>query len=700
MRGEDKHLAAWLVAGDGTTSRPAVALHTELSAVLPRAMIPSRFAWITALPLTTNGKVDKRSLPEPGPDTDEGVAARNTGEQQVAEVFAAVLRRATVPVSANFFDLGGDSLRLLQVAAELNKRGLRVDIATLYRAPTVAAIAAGLDASWDADQSPVSGPAPLLPAQAWFLRNFRGNRSYFNQSVLLRVRCRLEEAELQAALDQLLQHHDALRARIAGDERHTWQEFGIGPARAVLRVHELRDDSAPETAMQHHAELLQRSLDVDAGRMLAAALFRLPGTDALLLTISHLAVDVVSWRILIEDLSSLLAAQRDGRELRLPSKTHSVQTWAEHQARAAASPALKAERSFWAAMLRDVQAGPLPGLISARVETTLTLDADEAAAILRAGPAAEPMLLAAFARALSASAHGAPPVITLEGHGREPVAEGLDVSRTVGWFTSLFPVRFDFTALEWKAAVAEVVRVLAAVPNRGAGFGLLANASGSAARLCLPPGGASFNYVGEVAAPAEDAIFLPEAASLGAPVDPDSRALFAMDLLASIREGTLVLHLSHDPAVLPATAARQVLRAMRADILTPVPAPQVSRAPSRPYVARGADEQPLTLNPGRSGVVAAMPPLFGYGAAFRNLGEALDTASFCLFDFLEADDRINRYVRAVQREAAGRPVAVLGYSGGGNLGYAVTQALEAAGTCGIRADPAGRAGEATSRRTG
>ena len=682
----DTYLAAWLVAADGAGPQSAAALRTALSAVLPRALIPSRFAWIGAMPLTVNGKVDQRGLPAPGPEAEEGLAPRTPAEQQVAAVFAAVLRRTTVPVEASFFDLGGDSLRLLQVAAELNKRGLRVDIASLYRAPTVAAVAATLDLTGEADQGPVSGPAPLMPAQAWFLRRYEGNRNHFNQSVLLQARIPLDEAWVQAGLDQLVAHHDALRAGIVGDERRIWQEFGMGPAHVVLRVHDFRDDLAPDAAMQRAADLVQRSLDIGAGRMLAVALFRLADGDALFLAAHHLAVDVVSWRILIEDLSGLLAALRDGRTPRLPRRTCSVQAWAEHQARATGSAALEAERPFWSTMLADAP-DRVAGPISSRCQAVLAVPPTQAAAVLELGQVAQPVLLAAFARALSAGINEAAPVIVLEGHGREPVAEGLDVSRTVGWFTSLFPVRLELVGRSWEEAVAETVQVLHAVPNRGLGFGLLAGAAAEpgdgAGRLCLPAGCASFNFVGVIAAPAEDTVFLPSAANLGQAVDEGSRALFAMDLLASVRQGELVIELSHDPAVLSPAQARALLDAMRQDITTATASRHIDLAPSRPYVARGADEQPLILNPARPGIVAAMPPLFGYGAAFRNLGEALDIGTLCLFDFLEAEDRIARYVRAiervVQRAASGRKLAVLGYSGGGNLGYALTQGLEEAG---------------------
>jgi non-ribosomal peptide synthase protein (TIGR01720 family) len=387
--------------------------------------------------------------------------------------------------------------------------------------------------------------------------------------------------------------------------------------------------------------------------------------------IHHLAVDAVSWRIILDDLAAALDATRHGRSPMLPPKTHSFRDWAEHQARAALSPALATERAGWAAVCRE--ANDLPS-DTVRNQITHTRQ------VMAAQRSPEPVLLAAFARALWR--HGiitGPAVITLEAHGRENIVEGLDVSRTVGWFTSLYPVRLDLADLTGEAAVAAAQLALATVPNRGTGFGMLAELT-PAPELQRPPGGIGFNYLGRIAVPAGSDLFEPTLASLGDPVDPDSLRPFAIDLLASIQDDALHLLLSHGPTALNAAAGAQVIDTI-VDELRRLPAAEPSIPPAvRPYIVRVADDVPLQLHPDRPHALFAMPPLFGYGAAFRNVGERLTDVAFHAFDFIEGDDRIARYVHAIRTHAAGRPLTMLGYSGGGNLAFAVTKGLEMAGT--------------------
>ncbi|WP_158923914.1 non-ribosomal peptide synthetase [Acidisphaera sp. S103] len=674
----DRHLVAWLVRRDGIEPPSSEAIRGRLAETLPSAQVPAHIVWLDAFPRTVNGKIDQAALPMPAvADAVDHAPPRTDDEALLAEVFAQVLGVERVGIHQNFFELGGDSIRLLQVTAELGRRQRRIAIAEVYRHPTVAGLAAEMQAGEiGAEQGLIVGPAPLTAAQAWFFRTYRGNRNHFNQSVLLRVRGRLDVDGLETAMRVVVRHHDALRISIAARDGGWRQHFGDVPGGPIASLIDLRDTADADAEMSRHAEVVQRGLDLAAGRVVAAVLCRLPRQDAVLLVIHHLAVDAVSWRIVLDDLAVALDAGRQGRVLQLPPKTHAFRDWAEHQARAALSPALAAERAGWAAVCRI--ADDLPsGIVRDRVSHTRRIVESS----LMAGQRnLEPVLLAAFARALRRhKVVSGPAVVTLEAHGRENIVEGLDVSRTVGWFTSLYPVRLDLAGLTGDAAVAAVRRALEAVPNRGAGFGMLAELT-PAPELQRLPGGIGFNYLGRIAAPAGSDLFEPGLASLGDPVDPGSLAPFAIDLLASIEDDTLNLILSHGTAVLDAAVGEQVIGTI-VDELCRLPAAGSAMPPAvRPYIGRVADDVPLRLHPDRPHAVFAMPPLFGYGAAFRNVGEQLTNVAFHAFDFIEGDDRITRYVRAIRAHAGGRPLTMLGYSGGGNLAFAVAKGLEDAGT--------------------
>lgn len=667
--GAERHLIAWVLPRPGATPPEESALRARLASTLPRAMLPRRIVPVAALPRTVNGKIDRDALPEPISPADEADAPRNAEEAILAEIFARALGLPAIGIHADFFELGGDSIRLLQVTAELGRRGLAIDIGEAYRTPSVAALAASLRQRTDAaDQAHAVGPAPLTATQAWFFRGFTGNQSHFNQSALLRARKRIDPAALREALGALLAQHDALRLRIEvvdGRRRMVFPPPGAPPA---LAVHDLREDPAAEAAMTGRAEALQRGLDIADGPVMAAALFRLPAQDALLIAIHHLAVDAVSWRILVEDLCAALRDAAEGRDIALPARTHSFRDWAIQQARIASTTTLAAEYPHWEAICRDAVALPT-GKGRATHHAVLSASA-------LTGTGTEAALLAAYAAALAPRLGLESLVVMLEGHGRAPIAEGLDVGRTVGWFTSLYPLRLAPTG-----AVADARASLAAVPNRGVGFGILAELSPQGAALRLPPGGIAFNYLGDIGAPAAMDLFEPEIDSLGEPVDPEAPAPFAIDLLASLRGGSLHLALSHDTATLTPEAGGAVLAAMGAWLSGAMAeaGPSAARAPFTPYLARVADDAPLVLNAAAPVAVFAMPPLFGYGAAFRGLGERLPGAAFHAFDFIESEDRVDRYVAAIRARLAGRPFLLLGYSGGGNLGFAVARAATEAG---------------------
>jgi len=679
-RGEeaDRHLVAWIAPRVGKAQPSVSALRARLAATLPRAMVPRHLVWVPALPRTVNGKIDRAALPEPqpGPEAPDDVP-QGPQEATLAEAFARVLGRERVGRHDDFFEFGGDSIRLLQLTIELRRQGFAFDIAEAYQGPSVAALAARLRRLAPiADQGPVIGQAPLAAPQAWFLRHAGNSANHFNQAALLRLTRRVTPWAIQAGLEAVRHHHDALRMRIVADGCRQWMEFDPPGPPPALDVIDLGEHPAADEAMEAHAQAMQRSLDVARGRMLAAALFRLREDDALFLVIHHLCVDAVSWRILLEDLGAAIEAAEAGRPLSLPPKTHAFRDWSEQQARIASSTALAAEREYWEATLRDAMVLPRGPERRRRAQRSRWRLAEFTA------PAAisEPALLAAFARALAPRLGCTSMVVTLEGHGREPIAEGLDVTRSVGWFTSLYPVRLEPNAAVGVEAVAAVAHRLAEVPNRGVGYGILAELGGVGAALRPMLGGVAFNYLGEVGAPAGTGLFAAGIGSLGDIVNPDATALFNIDLLASRQGETLHLTLTHDPEILSEATAAAVLDAMRTWLaslvgLTPFPA----QSTVRPYIRRVADDAPLVLGAGGRNLVFAMPPLFGYGAAFRNFAALLPDTEFHAFDFFEDEHRVERYVEAVRTAMAGRPAVVLGYSGGGNLGFAVAKAATRAG---------------------
>ncbi|HEY2291009.1 MAG TPA: amino acid adenylation domain-containing protein [Thermoanaerobaculia bacterium] len=559
--GSDRSLVAYVVGAEGED------LRAFLRGRLPEAMVPSFFVPLAALPLNANGKVDRRTLPAPQPPAVAAAAEalpRSPREERLAAIWREVLGLAEVGVHDNFFQLGGDSILSIQIVARARREGLLLTPRQIFEHQTVAELAAvaaaeGSTASAAEEQGPVAGEAPLTPIQRRFFAEERQQPGRFNQAVLLVPRERLAAPALAAALDRLAAHHDALRLRFL-EEGDGWRQTHAPAAPVPLLEADLR--GMPAGALEAAAEQLQSGLDLARGPLFTAALFRLAGGDRLLLTAHHLVVDGVSWRLLLEDLAALY----EGRDL--PPKTTSWKRWAELLAAHARSAGAAAELPYWLSL---PAVPPLPcdlagGGAPARASVAVELGAAATRALLQEVPEVyrtqvNDLLLAALARAFAAWTGEGTLLVDLEGHGREEIFPDADLSRTVGWLTTVFPVALTLPPGDGaREAIRAVKESLRAVPGRGLGHGLLRYLAGpeTADRLAaLPTPQVSFNYLGRLDAAREGGLFAfaPEAVRGTAGEIPAGAPLFAIDAL--VLDGRLRVSWSYDPGRhLPATAER------------------------------------------------------------------------------------------------------------------------------------------------
>jgi non-ribosomal peptide synthase protein (TIGR01720 family) len=494
-------------------------LRDFLRGKLPEPMVPGRFVFLPELPLTRNGKVDRSALPDPevplvAPPL--GVAPRTAGERLLAAIWCEVLGLPEIGVHDNFFELGGDSILTIQVAAKASRAGLPLATRDLFRHQTIADLAAAAAVGRKpaaAAGEPVSGPVPLTPIQHWFFAQDLPDPHHFNQAVLLEVRGVLAAGELAAALAALLEHHDALRLRFH-QTADGWRQENAPPDSDVpLHLFDLAALAPAEQAARLAvlADELQASLDLTRGPLVRAGLFDLgPGRPGrLLLVVHHLAVDGVSWRILLADLEEALATAPRGA-VELPPRTTSWKTWAERLAALAAAGELDGELPYWLAepprlvtpLPRDLPAGANTVAAARVVERALA--PAETAVLLQEVPAAYPVqtaevLLTALALAFREWTGCETLWVDLEGHGREEIADDLDLSRTVGWFTTHFPVSFDLAGARTEEALRRVKERMRRIPRRGLGYGVLRYlAPGGAELSARPDPELKFNYLGQV----------------------------------------------------------------------------------------------------------------------------------------------------------------------------------------------------------
>jgi amino acid adenylation domain-containing protein/non-ribosomal peptide synthase protein (TIGR01720 family) len=595
----EKRLVAYLVCRDGQA--PTVGeLRAFVKDKLPDSMVPSAFVLLAALPLTENGKVDRRALPAPEegerPALGAEFLAPSIGaEEELAKIWASVLRLDTVGVRDNFFEIGGDSILSIQIVARAQQAGFRITPRQLFQHPTIAELAevVGFTAEVTAEQGAVTGQAPLTPIQRWWQEQRLVEPHHHNQSSFLEVPGGIDADALEQALAGLLAHHDALRVRLA-EGAQTFAAPG-GPV-PLLRVDlaSVAEDERKAVIEKAAAEA-QASLDLTDGPVLRAVLFEsgAGGPGRVLLVIHHLAVDGVSWRILLDDLWTAYEQRRRGEAIALPPKTTSFKRWAEKLDAYARSEIVAEEREFWLDPVRE-RPGRLPvdhqdgeNLESMMRVVTVSLSPEETTQLLREVPEAyqtqiNDILLAAFAQAFGDFTSSDVVLVDLEGHGREELFDDVDLTRTVGWFTTVYPVVLDLDAqASAGATIKSVKEQLRAIPTRGIGHGALRylreGDALSTALAALPQAEVSFNYLGQLdQALPESSPFRWARESSGPTHSPRARRRYLLDFNGSVAKGVLTVRFlyseaTHDRETVERLAARYLddLRGLIAHCLSP-----------------------------------------------------------------------------------------------------------------------------------
>jgi non-ribosomal peptide synthase protein (TIGR01720 family) len=524
-RGADARLVAYVAALDPP---PALveALRRFLAERLPDFMVPSLFIVLAALPLSANGKIDRHALPEPaGRSTDPTVVSRRPEtaiERLLMDIWSEVLGVDVTSVDDGFLALGGDSLSSLRVVAEARQHGIVVTPTQLFEQQTIARLAAVATTAVGprADQDLVSGAVDLTPVQRMFFDADLPAVHHYNMAVLLEVPDDLAPSLLAIAVEHLLRHHDALRLRFRRDAEG-WQQSIAGLDGVVPFSHvELSSqaDGAVQPAIAAVANELQASLNLADGPIIRVALFGF-GPDRpgrVLIVIHHLACDIVSWPILLADLASLYDRLCRGDAIALPPKTSSYQQWARRLLEYGRRPDHAHELDFWrrecadpgARLPRDL---PGPDATIADLEHVRSVLAPAQTERVRsvaaaAGVSVEVMLLTALATAVTERAGGDALLVYLERHGREALFPDLDVARTVGWFTAVFPVRLRVApSRRPEETLRLIARHLTEIPSGGVGYGVMRYADHdpdlTAALRALPRPEVSFNYLGRIDPP-------------------------------------------------------------------------------------------------------------------------------------------------------------------------------------------------------
>ncbi len=562
-----RRLVAYLVGPEPSALEP-MNLRAYLQQRVPEYMIPALFVPLDTLPLTSNGKVNRRALPDPNHAhpirPGELVAPRTTNEQTLVAIWSQVLGIETVSIHDNFFALGGDSILSIQIVARAHQAGLQLTPRQLFQYQTIAELAHVVDtvAPINAHQGMVSGDVPLTPIQHWFFEQDQPQPQHWNQAMVLTARQPIAAQTLRQAIMHLLRQHDALRLRF----KHTdqgWQQDhapyeGSIPFTSVELSH--LSPIHQTQAIEQIAAQVQASLDLQAGPLLRTVLFKLGETqqDRILLVAHHLVIDGISWRILLEDVQTAYTQLSLGQTVQLPAKTTSFQQWAQHLVAYAQSDEVRQQLHYWQTLaLNTFSRLPVDQIqgentVASAHSIMVSLSPQETDMLLHKVPSVyhtqvNDVLLTALALLLNNWTGQGSHLIHLEGHGREDLFADIDLSRTVGWFTSLYPVLLDIDSHTQPGQAIKIIKeYLRHIPQKGIGYGLLRYLSKDQEVATyvdmLPEAEISFNYLGQFDQVADSAsLFSLATESYGSTMSPLGYRQHLLDINGSVNEGKLNL---------------------------------------------------------------------------------------------------------------------------------------------------------------
>ncbi|MFK3941982.1 non-ribosomal peptide synthase/polyketide synthase [Pseudomonas monteilii] len=582
-----KQLVGYLVcpqaSGDAaaaTALREAVKRHA--SQHLPDHMVPTHLVLLDSLPLMGNGKLDRRALP--APDLEQArqayQAPANEREAQLAQVWGAVLNLPQVGTHDNFFELGGDSILSIQVVSRARQVGMQFTPRDLFQHQTIQALAAVVTVSTapvGIEQGPLTGAVALTPIQHWFFDGDVPQPQHWNQAVLLQVQQPMQAERLEQALRTLVTQHDSLRLRFAQVEGRWQGEYAPLTADALLWTHRVDGLDACQVLFND----AQRSLDLAEGPLLRAVLVEDPrGVQRLLLAIHHLVVDGVSWRVLLEDLQAAYRGQS------LATKTHALGEWAARLASYAGSDSLRDELGWWEGQLSQVRQelpcdhpqGDNRYRHAARV--TIGLDVEQTRQLLQQAPAAyhtqvNDLLLTALARVLCHWSGEEQVLVQLEGHGRDGLFEDLDLTRSVGWFTTAYPLCLSPALGQEDAACGDALKrikeQLRQVPHKGVGYGVLRYLGDDASRermAALAQARITFNYLGQFDQAFDAAaVFAPLEGDTGLAHDPEAPLPNWLSVDGQVYGGALQLRWTYSSERYEAATIARLAEAYRLELL-------------------------------------------------------------------------------------------------------------------------------------
>lgn len=704
-------MSAFFVANETVSIQ---ALKKFLATQLADYMIPTFLTQFKQMPLTANGKIDRKSLPDiQGTEIhqEKYEAATTEIEKILLQIWQGLLNVEKIGINDNFFTLGGDSIKAIQVASRLLSHQLRMEIGDLFQHPTIKSVSPFVtNLKKTIDQNEVSGEIPLTPIQLRFFEQGLSNENHYNQALMLECKTKIDEKLLEVTFDKLLTHHDALRMIFKKTKEGIVQyNRPAGEKLFALDVFDYTESEDPVEAIQMQTNAIQSGINIWNGPLVKLGLFKTKDRDHLLIVMHHLIIDGVSWRIFLEDFSLAFQQITQNKIFSFENKTHSFQNWSKALQKVANSDSIKKELEYWK-KIEESKTIPLQILelntehqrhnigfmLSKESTNSLLKDVNKAY-----GTEVNDILLSALSLSFKNWGGQDKIKINMEGHGRENMGEELELSRTVGWFTSVFPVLLEVhSTTDLGKQILETKNMLRNIPYKGISYGVLRYLSPQNIRESIvfdrdPE--IEFNYLGQFDASGEgDATenatkgFAFSSLGFGETQSPENEEATLLSINCLISSGKLSVEISFKAKYFTLENVEVLLDLFQTHlnelIIHCLKQDQVLIEESSPIQNEDFHlhkdflnflYEPLSLikwNQSKENLFF-FPPALGISLAYREIAQFIDGRNIYGINFIEAENRIDTYVNLMIQKNGNSPFVLVGYSAGANLAFEVATKL-------------------------
>ncbi|HID0890122.1 TPA: condensation domain-containing protein, partial [Clostridium botulinum] len=481
-QGGNKYICAFVVA---ESELNVDKIKEDIANELPIYMVPSYIIQLDSMPLNQNGKIDKKSLPEvENYIVEKYIPAQNEMQRNMEKVFAEVLGKDKVSIRSNFFDIGGDSIKSIQISSKLKKYNIMVEVKEIFKYKTIEEIYKHIkEKKIIAEQGTIEGIMSLTPVQRQLIESENEGFNNFNESRILYSKEGLKEDILKIVFTKIFNHHDAFRIIIKNEQGKTYlYNRGINEKLYDFYNYDLKNAKNLEKEIENKCNSIQQSIDIEKGSIIKLALFKTKIGDYLSIFVHQFVIDEITWRIILEDLTNGYKALNEGKSFELPKKTTSFKEWSEKQNEYANSPKFLRELNYWKEIaLQPVQS--IPKKIkeyNIKNQNTVIVSLDELKTkklLSKVNKAynteTEDILISALSIATKKWTNLDKLGITLQGNGRENILQDVDVTRTAGCFTSYYPVVLDLDSEDIGKTIINTRDNLRSIPNKGIGYGML-----------------------------------------------------------------------------------------------------------------------------------------------------------------------------------------------------------------------------------